>query len=870
MNSVLSYFTDKCARRGIVPDTFQTDSMRALEEGRDVLLSAPTGAGKTLVAQFGIELALAHGCEYVYTAPVKALSNQKYKQFCLLYGEENVGLLTGDTVINSSAPILVMTTEVLRNILFSPSGRTRNFGYVVLDEIHYLSDPWRGPVWEEIILQLPAATRLISLSATIENIGEFASWLISVRGDTAVVTSDLRPVPLTRLVAHKNSFVAVDDFLAHREKYRLHAAEKYGRHFAGRGGSRGVGAAARKKLVFALRRAGYLPAIYFIFSRRGCDRAVQDFIDADICFTDSVQRREIRLQLDALAQTLGEQEMKTVRFRFWSRALLRGFGAHHAGMFPALKELTEKLMSQGLLALVYATGTLALGIDMPVRTVVLESLMKWDGSGFVNLSATEFTQLIGRAGRRGKDVRGYAVTVNTPELDPQVLEYVSAGKAERLESAFYPAYNTVVNLLQNYGLDTAKSIMGRSFAQAQINEQLAGEKRKLARICARIGQLKPKLEHICAKGDFLAYLDARAQAGRASKSARKKAREDYRRAVEKSWRTVKTGGLYAFSLEGELVYALVLSVRGERIRMLNSQGERIWVHRRRLTSVLRALGTVSLPHGLSLKNAAVREDLAARISAPVKERIELGTDMDLTHSWDRMAVSPTERMRENKVHFCPDLPQHLAAAEEYLSLLERRQSAECFLDEYRDAVIKEFLASCRVLECLGYLQRSSDTYKVSMNGNLLRGIHNESDLLITLCLNEPEFKNLDPLRFAALCAGFLGDKRLGKTAIADKRLRRAWAAVEKNYVYLSDLESKFAIVRTFEPDSCGISLFYMWGRGEQLSALLHRNRTDVGDFISAARRLIDLLRQLSAAGEGSWVGHTAQEAIKILRRWDWL
>ncbi|MBM7825418.1 ATP-dependent RNA helicase HelY [Arcanobacterium pluranimalium] len=862
-------FLDAYRSRGIELDDFQKDAIAALASGSDVLVCAPTGSGKTVIAQYAIELALAKGVRCIYTAPIKALSNQKYREFAQLLGEETVGLLTGDTVVNRDAQILVVTTEVLRNMLFQRDKGIQDIGYVVLDEVHYLSDKVRGPVWEEIILQLPSHVRLVSLSATIANIDEFSHWLRSVRGKTTTITSFHRPVPLQQSLLHKAKITPIlnnQGDLNDEAVAVISALNHRGAYSDGRRRARKVSLAQRKRVIAALDERDYLPAIEFIFSRKGCDNAVKDLLDADIVLTTAEQQKVIRAQVKELRETLSDDDARAVRFALWSKALVRGFSAHHAGMFPAIKELTERLMVQGLLKLVYATGTLSLGIDMPVRAVVVEDLHKWNGSGFSDLTATEYTQLIGRAGRRGKDERGYAFVLASADIDLGTLERLAIGAMEPLESAFYPSYNTVVSLLAIHGRDEARAIMGTSFAQFQKNADLGQIQGRIQRIQRRISELEGELEDRYPGMDVVQYLQLRQQSGRASKAQRKAAKEEYRRVVEQSWRNAKTGHLYAYARDGELEYGVALSVSKTKIRLVNIFAEMVWLHSNELSSELRDLGTIKMPFGISPKDLEVREDIAQSILDAIDERSELGTDRDLVDSWDRFAVRENSDLVAHPVHRHSKHKAILSDATEYLSLEARLSELSALAESFEDSVAKEFDATADILNYLGYLQ----DYSLAGGAHLLRGIHNESDLLISMCLNEPSIAELTASEFAGICSAFLGDRRLGKGFPRKAKLRAAWAAVERNYDYIFDIEQRFGIQRTIEPDPGGVEAFADWANGEKLDVVLTKSHIDVGDFISASRRLLDLLGQLKVVGSDFWLGDLAAQAIAKIRRWEWL
>ncbi|RZI90501.1 MAG: DEAD/DEAH box helicase, partial [Microbacterium sp.] len=457
-------------------DPFQVAGCHALEEGRSVLVAAPTGAGKTIVGEFAVHLAMLSGADKAfYTTPMKALSNQKFRELQGVYGESAVGLLTGDTNINGNARIVVMTTEVLRNMLYADSPALRDLRYVVMDEVHYLADRFRGAVWEEVIIHLPPEVRLISLSATVSNAEEFGDWLDTVRGDTEVIVSETRPVPLEQHVLVRGDLLPLFDDRAgiataqvnqelmrirsfkgptyenNRRVQEMRASGGYdaARRRPHKGGRRPVRSANvqrierldRPEVVELLRRANLLPAIFFIFSRAGCDGAVQQVRRSGLRLTSREERDEIRQIVDERTRTLHDEDLAVLGFWDWRENLERGVAAHHAGLLPAFKEIVEELFQRKLVKAVFATETLALGINMPARTVVLEKMEKFNGEARVAITAGEYTQLTGRAGRRGIDVEGHAVIQWTEGLDPQAVAALASRRTYPLNSSFRPTYN---------------------------------------------------------------------------------------------------------------------------------------------------------------------------------------------------------------------------------------------------------------------------------------------------------------------------------------------------------------------------------------------------------------------------------------------
>ncbi|MFS0867593.1 DEAD/DEAH box helicase [Microbacterium sp. 179-B 1A2 NHS] len=517
-------------------DPFQIAGCHALEEGRSVLVAAPTGAGKTIVGEFAVHLAMREpGDKAFYTTPMKALSNQKFRELQDVYGEGEVGLLTGDTNINGNARVVVMTTEVLRNMLYANSPALRGLRYVVMDEVHYLADRFRGPVWEEVIIHLPQTVRLVSLSATVSNAEEFGDWLDTVRGDTAVIVSETRPVPLEQHVLVRGDLLPLFDdragvataqvnqeltrirspkgatFENNRRASEYRSRDDREARRPHRGGRRPVRPSNaqrieridRPQVVKLLGQANLLPAIFFIFSRAGCDAAVQQVRRSHVKLTTPAERDEIRDIIDDRLAPLQDEDLAVLGYWEWRDNLERGVASHHAGLLPAFKEVVEELFQRKLVKVVFATETLALGINMPARTVVLEKLEKFNGEARVAITSGEYTQLTGRAGRRGIDVEGHAVVQWTEGLDPQAVAALASRRTYPLNSSFRPTYNMAVNLIDQFGRERAREILESSFAQFQADRAVVGLARQVKDAEASLAGYETSMT--CDRGDFTEY-----------------------------------------------------------------------------------------------------------------------------------------------------------------------------------------------------------------------------------------------------------------------------------------------------------------------------------------------------------------------------
>ena len=502
-------------------DDFQEKACQALERGSGVLVAAPTGAGKTIVGEFAIHLAIASGQKVFYTTPIKALSNQKYQELVTRYGKQQVGLLTGDNNNNSEAQIVVMTTEVLRNMIYATSTSLRDLGFVVMDEVHYLADRFRGAVWEEVILHLPKDVRVVSLSATVSNAEEFGAWLNEVRGNTEVIVSEIRPVPLHQHVMFGDEILELFETGSKQMRVNPELLQKHQARarspIRGRGkwGGKQYSSDARNRqqgqfprlekpeVVENLAHAGLLPAIFFIFSRAGCDKAVDACRRENLRLTDRDEAKEIRAIAEARCSSISDEDLDTLGYFDWLNSLERGYAAHHAGMLPAFKEVVEELFLRKLVKVVFATETLALGINMPARTVVLERLDKYNGESRVQITAGEYTQLTGRAGRRGIDPEGHSVILWGGQLDPNMVAGLASKRTYPLNSSFKPTYNMAVNLTEAFGSRLAAQVLERSFAQFQADRSVVG----LAQVIAdKQASLEGYVEAMrCHLGDFIEY-----------------------------------------------------------------------------------------------------------------------------------------------------------------------------------------------------------------------------------------------------------------------------------------------------------------------------------------------------------------------------
>jgi len=880
---------DFAAGLGFDLDPFQREACAALERGTGVLVCAPTGAGKTVVGEFAVHLALSQGRKCFYTTPIKALSNQKYHDLVARHGAAQVGLLTGDNAINGDAPVVVMTTEVLRNMLYARSSTLDGLSYVVMDEVHYLADRFRGAVWEEVIIHLPASVTLVSLSATVSNAEEFADWLVTVRGETEAVVSEHRPVPLWQhMLVGRRMFDLFHDAEA-AQKHDVHPEllrhtrelvrriEFDGGGGRGRAGRRRWPVPLRADVVERLDREGLLPAILFIFSRAGCDAAVQQCLHAGLRLTTPDERAEVRAVAEARTSEISAEDLQVLGYWEWLDGLERGLAAHHAGMLPAFKEIVEELFVRGLVKAVFATETLALGINMPARCVVLERLVKFNGEAHVDLTPGEYTQLTGRAGRRGIDVEGHAVVVWSPEVDPRHVAGLASTRTYPLRSSFRPSYNMAVNLVGTLGGSRSRDLLESSFAQFQADRSVVGLARQVQRNVETMQTYEAEME--CHCGDFAEYFDIRvAIADRERAQARQNAAAR-RAATATSLERLRVGDVIRVPSGRRAGLAVVLDVgmggfNDPRPLVLT---EDRWAGRLsagEFAGPVEALARVRVPKHFNHRSPAERRDLAAALrAAGVDNRVRrgprraTGEDQEL----DRLR----HRLRAHPCHGCPEREEHARWA-------ERRHRLERDTAALRDKVAtrtgslaRTFDQVCGLLRDRGYLAPVDGELTVTDAGRMLARVWTEADLLVAECLRRGVWDGLSAAELAAAVSVVLFEaRREGEDRVSLPR-GPVGDAVDRTVSLWTQLEADEAargLELTREPDLGFVWPMYRWARGEPLSKVLASVHTldgemPAGDFVRWARQVVDLLGQLTeAAAASSEVRQAARDAIGLVNR----
>jgi ATP-dependent RNA helicase HelY len=868
-------------------DDFQLRACQALESGQGVLVAAPTGSGKTVVGEFAIHLALAEGRKCFYTTPIKALSNQKYSDLVARHGSASVGLLTGDNSINGEAPIVVMTTEVLRNMLYAGSSTLTGLAYVVMDEVHYLADRFRGAVWEEVIIHLPESVTVVALSATVSNAEEFGAWLETVRGATAIVVEEHRPVPLWQHVMAGSRmydlFVDDDQRVVNPELVRLaREAERKdrpthrGRTAKDRSRTRSPKTPWRSEVAERLDRDGLLPAIYFLFSRAGCDEAVRQCLHAGLRLTTTDERRTIRATALGATLELPDEDLAALGFDEWLEALERGLAAHHAGLLPVFKEIVEGLFQKGLIKVVFATETLALGINMPAKSVVLERLVKWNGETHVDLTPGEYTQLTGRAGRRGIDVEGHAVVLWQPGLEPRLLAGLASTRTYPLRSSFQPSYNMAVNLVSRMGRHAAREVLETSFAQFQADRSVVG----LATEARRIEEARDGFRQAmqCHLGDFEEYAELREAISRREKDLSRRAAAERRDAAEESWQALRQGDVFMIPTGRRAGPAVVLDSRRHRSprevnrpMVLTADGQVRRMSTADTSQPVQAFTHISVPKGFVSKDARARRDLVSALHAAVA---------DVPHDQRRRRVGSADdveiqqlraQMRSHPCHGCSDRETHARWAERYHRTARQIRDLERRVDGRTNSIAKRFDRVCEVLTDLQYLTTAGDDARVTASGRTLMRLYTESDLLAAQSLLDDNWAGLTPAELAAVCSAVVYESRgPDEDAVAPSPTPRIRAAVEdlgRLWAELHELESRHGLDISRRPDAGLVDATYRWASGANLLQVLTHSDITAGDFVRWSRQVIDLLGQIAQALEpGDPVRDAANAAADLVNR----
>lgn len=850
-------------RMGVVPDRFQLEAFDAVDRGEHVVVSAPTGSGKTLVAEYAVEMAVARRRRAFYTAPLKALSNQKFRDLTARYGAGRVGLLTGDVAIDGDAPVVVMTTEVLRNMIYAGSSALDDLDVVVLDEVHFLQDAYRGPVWEEVIIHLPPRIRLVCLSATVGNADQLAEWMTTVRGTTAVVVETTRPVELHdhHLVADRTddrlrllpTFV---DGVANRDAVKLDeagmAARWRGRGHARRGagpsGARRLATPGRVETIELLADRQMLPAIFFIFSRNQCSQAAATCVAAGMSLLGDEERDAIRGILDDRLGGMSVDDLAALGSADFEQQLMAGVAPHHAGLVPPFKEVVERCFAQGLLKVVFATETLAVGVNMPARTVVIERITKYNGDHHVTLTPAEFTQLTGRAGRRGIDTVGHEVVLWSPFVRFEQVAALAASRQFDLRSVFRPTYNMVANLVARHERERARELMTMSFAQYQRDGEVVRLQTMLARRKERLAETRSRAQS--PYGDI----------------------DDYRRNVGDGESPVSdVDSTLAGLRPGDVIHAVVGPYRGPvavvatanrssglRLSVITAAGRLGTLSSRDFPSPPAVAGSVVLPGQFSPHRKDFRTEVGRRIkSAKVAPE---GTRRSRHRSTDHELAHP--------VLEDPELRQRLRAAADADRRAAEVAELAARIDDRRSSLGNDFDAVVALLTERGLIAEGE--WALTDDGQVLAGLFHESDLLLVEALRQGIFDGVEPAEVAAIAASvvyeYRGPDDPPPIVMPSVAVRERVKALEALSVDLASMERRYGLATHRPPDAGFAAAAFAWCAGADLAEVVGSEEMAGGDVVRNLRQVIDLCQQLADVAPVASTRRAASEAVHLASR----
>jgi ATP-dependent RNA helicase HelY len=848
-------------------DDYQVRAIQALDAGESVLVAAPTGSGKTVVAEFAVERALSHRRKAFYTTPLKALSNQKYGDFMSRYGAGRVGLLTGDNSINSEAPVVVMTTEVLRNMLYEGSSTLEGLESVVLDEVHYLQDPYRGAVWEEVLIHLPLSVAVVCLSATVSNAEEFGEWIGALRGPTRVVIEERRPVPLKNLylvgrelhdmhVEHDGHLIPNPYLVSMSQRetrvreWKPRAGGRYGRSQLARmerprEGHRRFYVPRREEVVEVLQREGMLPAIYFVFSRAGCDASVRYLMDSGIKLTSPQEAERILDLVDTHAAWIDEEELATLGFYEFREALAAGVAAHHAGMLPVFKETVERLFQAGLVKVVFATETLSLGINMPAKTVVIGDLWKFSGERHELLTPGEYTQFTGRAGRRGIDEVGYAVVLYQKQVPFERVAGLASTRTYELRSSFRPSYNMAVNLVSNYTREEARHLLNSSFAQFLADRGVVTLERQLERDRAFLDGYRVRVQ--CDRGDFWEYWrlgeEARRIRDEALRSGARHREEETRAALA----SLRPGDVIFLPSVRRRGLAVVMGSREGRPTVLTQDRRYFRVSARDFDEPPRPVARIDLPRSGSARSARVRRDLAARL-ATLNVRPGRGRRPRWDPAAEKRAAELERQAASHPCHACPDRPEHERWATRASKLEHEVAALERRIRSRTETLGRQFDRVLAVLQEMGYVHGFSLTDK----GNVLRRIYGEGDILVVETLSDGLLAGLSPSELAALVSTLVYESRERtprRAEIPTGALRSRYRALSALWSRIRGVEDSHQVELCRELDPGFMDTVFGWAEGKALEDVLVGSGLSAGDFVRNCKQLLDLLRQIEEVAD---------------------
>lgn len=849
-------------------DEFQQQAIAALEADHSIVVCAPTGSGKTLIGEYAIYRALTRQRRVFYTTPLKALSNQKLRDFRDRFGVEQVGLLTGDVSINRDAPILVMTTEIFRNMLYgTPIGEVgtslTGVEVVVLDECHYMNDRQRGTVWEESIIYCPSEIQLVALSATVANGEQLTDWIDRVHGSTRLIYSDWRPVPLQFHFCHPKGLFPLLNQDSTQMNPRL--LPRGGSQDRRQGKSRQERRAESPSLGFVvsqLQQRDMLPAIYFIFSRRGCDQAVKDV--GEISLLTPQESDRLKIAIDQFLQTHPE-----VGRADYLEPLYRGIAAHHAGILPPWKAVVEELFQQGLIKLVFATETLAAGINMPARTTVISSLSKRTDSGHRLLTPSEFLQMAGRAGRRGMDEQGHVVTVQSPFEGAREAAYLGTSAPDPLISQFTPGYGMVLNLLQTHTLDQAKDLVERSFGQYLATLHLTPQKQAIADLRAELTQAQARLAGIDlgALENYQKLREHLREEQRLLKILEQQAEDNQYQTLVLTLIHAEPGTL--LSLKSRLPNRTPQledkdGITAVLVRHLPGSGQfphLVCLRRDNRWSIVSPDHVLEM-HGYWAGSSQL-EGLQLPLDMPLKlGQSHRGDDISAAIAGQIPACSLTQppevvtqsqrvkaleaKLAEHPAQAWPNPAGLLRLQRRVKDLQSQIDDREQKLQQQSHRHWQEFLRLIEILQSFGGLDQLIPT-PLGKTAAALRG---DNELWLGLAITSGELHQLAPHHLAAACAALVTEAPRSDSWTAylpPEEVELALAELRSIRRQLFQVQRRQQILQPIWLELDLVGLVEQWALGVEWTELCTNTNLDEGDIVRLLRRTLDFLSQLPHA-----------------------
>lgn len=817
----------------LILDPFQQRAAAAIDRGESVLVAAPTGAGKTLVADHAIDRALARGGKAFYTTPLKALSNQKFRDLAARLGTDAVGLLTGDRAVRPDAPVVVMTTEVLRALLYDRGTILDGLSVIVLDEFHYLQDPDRGPVWEEVVIHALADVAIVGLSATLPDLPSLHQWLVRTHGPTELVVEEQRPVTLQFLYAVGNlqgtTPLVLPMFLEGRINPMAElqdGARKVERGEGKRVRDRSRPVTPRRALLLEhLRTTSMLPAIWFVLSRSGCDRAVADLVTEGVRLTTQDETDAIADLVRRSTEGLGAAELKTLDSTGWRLALACGIAAHHGGLAPVQREVVELAAAEGLVKVVFATETLALGVNLPARTVVIDRVTRANGPhGGETLTTAEFAQLAGRAGRRGLDRVGNVVVPWSPDIGLHRVTGLVGGRADSLRSHYRATPAMVANLVHAYGPDEGRTRFRRSLAHHLVERGLVDLRAMLANRTAELDELTHEVEH----ADEVSDTDG----------------EDLRRAIASAIEGLRVGDVVVDPGRASVGRLAVVAEPGVRrgqpaIDSVRPDSRRVAMSAKEFRLPPVVVGRVDLT-GLSPNTRGFARTVAALLR-------------DLPDDGHPTAPPPDSVVRKGDV---PLAVRRQRLVEEIATVRARLVDEEAAHDHEFDAVAD-------LLRRRGHL----DGWTLTESGRMVRRLFHERGLLVAECLAAGIFDGLDAPSLAAAISAFRSGTRqeLAPSPFPTSELRHRWIRIDAVASDLQRTESGAGLPITPAPDSALLTPIHRWTAGAALGDALAGTMLGPGDLAREVRQVLELLEQVVAVAPVE-IAAEAEVAITAMSR----